>query len=354
MGLDGFSQEYGLETIHKDIDSPNDLPAQSLLQWISTTEATNLLGSPRSPRSLKQLTLHQLRVFEAAARYRSFTRAAKELDLTQPTISMQIKQLADLVGMPLFEQVGKQVFLTGVGQEMLTASYKMFEKIAEFEMRIADLKGLSQGHLKIATISPINTFVSRLLSPFCQRYPGIEISVDLMNSEQIFNQLAENTHDLYLMCEPPEEPGIYSQSFVDNPLVVVAPPYHRLATQAHIPISQMEGEQFVMREIGSATRRAVKALLDQHGVSVRVQLEVGNNEAIKQMVMYGLGISVLSYHMVMNEVANGQLVLLNVEGFPINRNWYAVYPLSKQLSVVASTFLQYLKSEVKSFPVLAA
>jgi DNA-binding transcriptional LysR family regulator len=204
---------------------------------------------------------------------------------------------------------------------------------------------MNQGHLKIAAISPINTWIARLLNPFCQQYPGINVSLDLMNSKRILQRLSQNQDDLYLTSEPFIESGICSQPFVQNPLVVVAPPQHPLANQRHLSIASLEGEAFIMREVGSATRQAVQTVLNQHEVSVRVQLEVGNNEAIKQMVMYGLGISVLSRHIVATEVTNGQLSILDVQGFPINRNWYVVYPLSKPLSIVASTFLQFLEQE---------
>jgi LysR family transcriptional regulator, low CO2-responsive transcriptional regulator len=154
-----------------------------------------------------------------------------------------------------------------------------------------------------------------------------------------------------MFCFSSRIPGFY---FLASPLVVVAPTHHPLATQAKIPIAQLAGKSFVMREVGSATRQAVQTLLDQNAVKVRVQFEVGNNEAIKQMIMHGLGISVLSYHMVADEVANGQLAILDVEGFPIKRSWYVVYPLSKPLPIVASTFLQFLEQEVIELTAIAA
>jgi DNA-binding transcriptional LysR family regulator len=230
----------------------------------------------------------------------------------------------------------------------------VFEKLAQFEMQTSELKGMKQGRLKIAAISPINYLTARLLNPFCHRYPGIHISLDVLNSEQMLKQLAENTNDLYLMSDPPANAGFHSQPFIENPLVVIAPQHHPLANQRNLTIDQLRGESFVMREPGSATRHAVQTWLNQHDVPVRVQFEVGNNEAIKQMVIYGLGISIVSHHAIVSEVANGQLVVLDIQGFPISRRWYAVYPSSKQLSIVARTFLQFLEGEVNDATVLAA
>ncbi|MCU0549829.1 MAG: LysR family transcriptional regulator [Leptolyngbya sp. Prado105] len=308
----------------------------------------------KTKRILNQVTLHQLRVFETVARFSSFTRAARDLNLTQPTVSMQVKQLTDTIGVPLFDQIGKRIFLTDAGRELLVSCQAITAELSQFEMRIADLKGMQQGHLRIAAISPINTLVSRLLNPFCDRYPGINVSLDIMNSEQILRRLSENRDDLYLTCEPLNNPGVCSQPFVQNPLVVVAHPSHPMAVQSHLSIECLRGEAVIMREIGSATRQSVQSVLDQHKVSVRVQFEVGNNEAIKQMVMLGMGISVLSRHMVDDEVANGQLAILNVEGFPIHRNWYVIYASGKKLSIVANTFLQFLSHSIHDSAALAA
>jgi DNA-binding transcriptional LysR family regulator len=147
------------------------------------------------------------------------------------------------------------------------------------------------------------------------------------------------------MSQLPEHMDIEAYPFLDNPLVVIAPSNHPLAGKKNIPISALVEEHFIMREPGSGTRRSVQKLFDQEGISVRVRLELGSNEAIKQAIAGGLGISVLSRHTLTPEGANSELTVLDVQGFPIHRNWYAVYLSGKQLSVVASTFLDYLKVE---------
>ncbi len=294
---------------------------------------------------MNQATLHQLKVFEAAARHGSFTRAAEELFLTQPTVSMQIKQLTKSVGLPLFEQVGKRLYLTEAGRELFATCRQIFETIAQFEMKVADLKGLKQGQLRLAVITTAKYFIPRLLGPFCQLYPGIDISLQVTNHEGIIERMVSNQDDLYIMSQVPEHLDVNCEPFLENPLVVLAPLNHPLAKEKNIPISQLSNEPFIMREPGSGTRRAVQKLFDEHGVNVKVKLELGSNEAIKQAIAGGLGISVLSRHTLIPEA--GDLSILDVEYFPIKRTWYMVHPNGKQLSIVARTYHDYLLEAAK-------
>lgn len=248
---------------------------------------------------MNQATLHQLRVFEAAARHGSFTRAAEELFLTQPTISMQIKQLTKSVGIPLFEQVGKRLYLTEAGRELFATCKEVFNTLTQFEMKVADLKGLKQGQLRLAVITTAKYFIPRLLGSFCKLYPGIEISLQVTNHEGILERMTSNQDDLYIMSQVPENLDINCQAFLENPLVVLAPGNHPLAGEKNIPISRLANEAFIMREPGSGTRRAVQKLFDENDVEVKVKLELGSNEAIKQAIAGGLGISVLSRHTLM-------------------------------------------------------
>jgi DNA-binding transcriptional LysR family regulator len=296
---------------------------------------------------LNQATLHQLKVFEAAARHGSFTRAAEELFLTQPTVSMQIKQLTKSVGLPLFEQVGKRLYLTEAGRELFATCRQIFETIAQFEMKVADLKGLKQGQLRLAVITTAKYFIPRLLGRFCQLYPGIDIALQVTNHEGILERMSGNMDDLYIMSQVPEHLDVNCQPFLENPLVVLAPVNHQLAKEKNIPIQRLADEPFIMREPGSGTRRAVQKLFDEHEVVVKVKLELGSNEAIKQAIAGGLGISVLSRHTLITDVQD--VTILDVEHFPIPRNWYMVYPSGKQLSIVARTYFEYLLEAAKQF-----
>lgn len=296
---------------------------------------------------LKQATLHQLKVFEAVARHSSFTRAAEELFLTQPTVSMQVKQLSKAVGLPLFEQVGKQLYLTTAGQELYATCHDIFEKISQFEIVVADLKGLKQGGLRLSTITTAKYVIPRLLGPFCQRYPGIDVSLTVTNHERVLENLAHNRDDLYIVSQTPEDVDVSFHPFLENPLVVLAPRSHPLAGEKNIPLQRLADEPFIMREPGSGTRKAVQDLFERNGISVKVKLDLGSNEAIKQAIAGGLGISVLSRHTLALEGLNSQITVLDVEEFPIKRYWYIIYPTGKRLSVVARTFFEYLLNEGK-------
>lgn len=292
-----------------------------------------------------QATLHQLVVFEATARHGSFTRAAEELFITQPTVSSQIKQLTKAVGLPLFEQMGKRLYLTDAGKELLKTCQDIFARLDNFQMKIADLKGTKQGKLGLAVITTAKYFIPRILGSFCQRYPGIDISLNVTNHQQMQRRMMENEDDLYVLSHPPEDLDLCTQSFLDNPLVVVASKSHPLAGKRNISMSALSDEPFIMREEGSGTRQAVQHLFSKHDVSVSVRLELGSNEAIKQAVLGGLGISVLSQHTLISEGSNSELTILDVQNFPIKRRWYVAYLSGKQLSVIAQTFLEYLLVE---------
>ena len=297
-----------------------------------------------------QATLHQLKVFETVARHASFTRAAEELLITQPTVSSQVKQLTKATGLPLFEQIGKSLYLTDAGQELLSTCHDIFERLENFEMKIADLKGAKQGQLRLAVITTAKYFIPRLLGSFCQHYPGVDVALQVTNHQEIRRRMAENEDDLYIVSNPPQEIDLRSQPFLDNPLIVVANRNHPLAGQNNIPLQQLNNLQFIMREKGSGTRKAVLDLFDAHDISVNVKLELGSNEAIKQAIAGGLGISVLSEHCLISGGVNGELTILDVEHFPIKRRWYVSHLAGKQLSVIAQTFLNYLLAESHNIP----
>jgi DNA-binding transcriptional LysR family regulator len=291
---------------------------------------------------MRHTTFRQLEVFEAIARLGSFTRAAEELFLTQPTISMQAKKLAETVGLPLFEQIGKKVFLTDAGRELHATCREIFKHLSHFEMTAADLKGLKQGTLRLAVVTTAKYFAPRLLGPFCQKYPGIQVSLKVSNRERVLERLADNQDDLYILGQPPEELDAVAEPFLDNPLVVLAPAGHPLAGKRKIPLARLAQEPFLLREPGSGTRKALERLFADHGLTIKMRMELGSNEAIKQAIVGGLGVSVLSRHTLALDAPMGQLAILDVAGFPIERQWHVVYPAGKQLSIVARTFLDYL------------
>lgn len=296
---------------------------------------------------IKNATLRQLKVFEAIARNLSFTRAAEELHTTQPTVSIQYKQLADIVGQPLLEQIGKKVFLTDAGRELLKVCRDIFESLSRFEMLMSDMKGVKAGRLKLSVITTAKYFVPRLLGLFCQRYPGIDVSLKVDNRERLLQRMADNQDDLYVLGQPPEHMEVELQPFLENPMVVLAARDHPLAGVKHIPPRRLTDEPFLMREAGSGTRLATEKFFMERGLKLKVRMELGSNEAIKQAVAGGLGITVLSAHTLALERSADDLVILDVEGFPIRRHWYLAYSKDKQLSVVARVFLEFLHEESK-------
>ncbi len=295
---------------------------------------------------MKQATLHQLQVFEVVARHNSFTRAAEELFISQPTVSMQIKQLTKAVGLPLFEQVGKRLFLTEAGRELLLTCQEIFERLNRFEMTVADLSGLKKGHLNLAVVTTAKYFAPRLLGPFCQRYPDIEVALKVTNRERVLERLNANADDLYILGNPPTQ-DLRAYPFLEDSLVVLAPRHHSLAQAKHITLSQLANEPFLMRELGSGTRLLVQKFFEEHNFIPKVKMELGSSEAIKQGVIGGLGISILSQRTLALEHATGHLAILDVDEFPLRRFWYVVHPAGKRLSVVARAFLDYLLSEGK-------
>lgn len=296
---------------------------------------------------MRNATLHQLKVFEAVARHTSFTRAAEELFLTQPTVSMQVKQLSKAVGLPLFEQVGKRLYLTQAGKELYTTCQEVFDRMSQFETAIASLKGLKQGTLRISVVTTAKYVIPRLLGPFCQRYPGIDISLTVTNHERLLENLSNNRDDLYVISQPPDDLDIAIHPFLENPLVVIAWRDHPLAKERHIPSKRLAEEPFIMREPGSGTRQSVQRLFDEQGLTLKVKLDLGSNEAIKQAIAGGFGISVLSLHTLALEGTNSPLTILDGVDFPIQRSWYVVHPAGKQLSVIAQAFFDYLLNEGK-------
>jgi LysR family transcriptional regulator, low CO2-responsive transcriptional regulator len=289
-----------------------------------------------------KVTFHQLEVFESVARRLSFTRAAEELSLSQPTVSAQVKQLAEEVGMPLFEQLGKSIHLTDAGRELLLASRAVFDAWNRFEMTVSDMHGLKRGLLKIACASTAKYFTPGLLGPFCAKYPDVDVRLEIANRATLVERLRGNLDDLTIMMLPPDDIDVESEALRPNPLVVVAPSGHSLVGQKNIPVKLLARERFVARENGSATRAIADRFFDKHRTKIEVRMELGSNEAIKHAVAAGLGLAVLSQHTLDANPSVDKLAVLDVVGFPIQDTWYLVTPRGKRLSAVAQAFHDFL------------
>jgi DNA-binding transcriptional LysR family regulator len=303
---------------------------------------------PDIRRYLKHGTLPQLRAFEAAARLGSLTRAAQELHMSQAAASVQIKKLGETVGLPLFEQVGRRIYLTEAGQRVYASCTELFRALSGLEHTLAEMRGLASGCLRLAVTSTARHFAPRLLGAFAQRNPGIEAALQIHNRVGLIERLKNNEDDLYMFVEPPDHPQVMVQAILPNPLVVFASSDHPLAGERNIPFARLAREPFLMREPGSGTRMIALRLFARHGLTPRIRMELGSDEAIREAILAGLGVSILSRYSLGLEPARTGLACLEVEGFPLESHWHFVYPVGKRLSVAARAFMDFTRVEARS------
>ncbi|HTN93304.1 MAG TPA: LysR family transcriptional regulator [Gallionella sp.] len=293
------------------------------------------------------LTLRQLQVFESAAAKLNFSQAAKQLYLSQPAVSMQIKQLEESIGLPLFEQMGKKIYLTEAGRELFHYCRNITQQLAEMESVFEAMKGLGHGKLTISVVNTANYFTPKLLARFCRRYPDINVILQVANRDAVLKQLADNSTDVAILGLPPDGLDISAEPFLDNPLVVIAAPDNPLAKQKRIKFSKLAEENFLSREPGSGTRSAMERVFAQHKVQPHIIMEVETNEAIKQAVQAGMGLGILSLHSIELELETKRLAMLNVEDFPLMRSWYVAHRSNKRLSGAALAFRDFLLTEAR-------
>ena len=296
---------------------------------------------------IRHLSLRQMQIFEAVVRLRSYTRAAEELYLSQPTVSMQVKKLTETIGHPLLERMGNSLHTTAVGEEVYNTSKSILNNMASLSESTAELDGVVKGPLRLAVITTAKYFMPHLLGAFITQYPEVQPILKVTNRSRVLERLKNNVDDLLIMGQVPDEKLVEAYPFVDNELVVVATPNHPLAKCKNISLEQLSKERFLVRESGSGTRLAIERLFDEQDLKVHPYMELGSSEAIKQAVMAGLGISVLSKHNLRLELAGEHIIILDVTGFPLFYRWYAVHLKNKKLPLVARTFLQFLLQQGK-------
>jgi DNA-binding transcriptional LysR family regulator len=296
---------------------------------------------------MRNATLRQLKVFEAVARHLSFSRAAEELHLTQPAVSTQVRKLQEHVGLPLFEQLGKKVYLTPAGKQMLASSREIIQKFHEAEEALSAFKGVAGGRLDVSVISAGDYFFPALLVAFAQRHPGITLNFGVCNREELLGRLADNLTDLAVMVRPPPaaDTDTAAVPFSPHPYVIVAPPSHPLVGRRRIPVERILKEPFIVREKGSDTWNSMLEGFGNSLAGLKVSMEIKSTETIKQAVMAGMGISFLSAHTISRERQAGKLAVLDVRGFPLMLNWYVVHRRTKRLPPVAQAFLRFLQDE---------
>lgn len=291
---------------------------------------------------MRRLTFRQLRTFESVARNLSFSRAAAELHMSQPAVSMQVRVLETIAGQPLTEQIGKKIYLTEAGREMHLASQSIIGRLDDLSTNLAQLRGAERGRLDIGVTATVNPVATGILVRFRGQNPHIGIHLDVSNRAAVLDLLAANRVDLAIMGQVPDGLGLAATRFMDNPLVVIAPPGHPLARKKRVTLTDLASEPFVVREGGSGTRGAMERFFAARGLALHTTMELSSNEAIKLAVQAGLGLGILSLQTLELELELKRLAVLDVEHFPIMRHWYVVHRADKRLSPVALAFKDFV------------
>lgn len=288
------------------------------------------------------VTFRQLRLFLALADTGSVSAAARALHVTQPTASMQLREVTESVGLPLYEVIGRKVFLTEAGHQLARTARTIADEWERFGQQVNAMQGLTRGRLRVAVVSTAKYFVPRLLGGFCALHPEIEISLEVLNRDGVVQRLRENRDDLYVMSQPPADIDLDDQTFLANPLVLIAAADHPLAQRQRLALKALQGERFILREPGSGTRLATDRHFAQHGFEPQRRLELGSNEAIKEAVAGHLGVAIVSQHALKGDQLGQDLCILPVSGLPIRSQWHLVHPRAKQLSPIAQVFRRHL------------
>ncbi len=291
---------------------------------------------------MKDASVRQLQIFEAAARCLSFSRAAEALHLTQPAVSMQIRQLEHFAGVPLFERSGRRLHLTGGGEELVLHARAVLRALEEADDAFAAMKGLRGGRVKLAVVSTAKYFAPRFIAAFAEAHPGVQVRLQVENREAVVRTLAANEVDLALMGRPPGELDLRSSAFADHPHVIIAPPSHPLARRRQVDLDALGDEVFLVRESGSGTRTAMERFFEERRIPLRVGMEMSSNETIKQAVMAGLGLSFISMHTIALELAAGLLARVQAPGLPVVRKWYVLHRAERRLSPAAEAFERFV------------
>ncbi len=298
---------------------------------------------------MRDATVRQLQIFAAVAQHLSFSRASRELRLTQPAVSMQVKQLERLAGLPLLERAGRRIHLTQAGEEVLRCARQVSRSLQEAEDALAALRGLRAGRISIAVVSTAKYFAPKLLALFSREHPEIELKLAVNNRDAVVELLAADEVDLALMGTPPGQVDTVAFAFARHPLVIIAHPDHPMVARRRVPVAALEAESFLVREPGSGTRAAMERFFAAHRVRHAATTEISSNETIKQAVMAGMGLGFISQHAIGLELAAGQLALLNVEGLPVMRDWNVVHRREKRLSPAALAFKEFVLEEGSAF-----
>jgi DNA-binding transcriptional LysR family regulator len=292
------------------------------------------------------ITFRQLRLFLALADTGSVSAAAKAMHVTQPTASMQLKEVSQSVGLPLYEVVSKKIYLTDVGKELAATARTVAQAWEGFEQNVDAIKGLSRGKLRVAVVSTAKYFMPRLVGSFCTKHPAIDVSLEILNRDGVVQRLRDNLDDLYIMSRPPVDMDLGDEVFMPNPLVLIAPNNDPLVKRKSVPLHELAQRRFILREKGSGTRMVGDQFFKTMKFRPDVRLELGSNEAVKESVAGGLGLGVISRHALHGLKKEHGVSVIDVKGFPLPSAWHIVHPTSKKMSPLALAFKQHVLKEV--------
>ena len=295
------------------------------------------------------ITFRQMRLFLALADTLSVTKASQKMHITQPTASMQLKEMTENIGLPLFEVISKKIHLTALGKELAKTARNMTGQWEAFEQHAAQMKGLTKGNLRVAVVSTAKYFIPKLLGSFCSKYPEVDISLEILNRDGVIKRVEENSDDLYVMSRPPLHIDLEDQILMPNPLCMIAYKDHPLATKKNLRLQDLKHERFILRELGSGTRMSSDIHFKQKKFTPGLLLELGSNEAIKNAVASHLGVAVISIHALDELDYDKEISVLKLQDFPINSQWHLVYLRGKQLSPIAKAFHDHVLRETKHF-----
>ncbi|WP_279869233.1 MULTISPECIES: LysR family transcriptional regulator [unclassified Pseudomonas] len=296
-------------------------------------------------KSLMRMTFRQLQIFRAVCESLSYSRAAEEMALTQPAVSLQIRQLEELVGQPLFDYIAKKLYLTPAAEALLRASEDVFGRLEALDMQLSDLQGSLQGQLNLAVESSAKYLVPHLFAAFREQHPEVSLQLAVVNHGQAVRRLSVSRDDLLIMSQPPGDQALDFFPFLNNPIVAVAPPSHPLCSREKLRLGDLTAFPLLVREIGSGTRRACEEYCHQKRAHFAQTLEVGSSETQAEAVIAGLGLALLPRHAVRLELAQGLLRELPVEELPLQRSWCVVHVRGKRLSPVAQAFRDFIRNE---------
>jgi DNA-binding transcriptional LysR family regulator len=293
------------------------------------------------------ITFRQLKLFLALAETGSVSAAARAMHVTQPTASMQLNEVTQSIGIPLFEVISKKVHLTDMGLELAQTAREIVQTWEAFEQSVDSVKGLARGKLRVAVVSTAKYFIPRLIGSFCKKYPDIDVSLEILNRDGVVQRMRDNLDDLYIMSQPPIDLDLSDEIFMANPLVLIAASRSILVKQGGIELKSLGDQRFILREQGSGTRMGVDQYFKKNKFRPNIRMELGSNEAIKEAVAGGLGIGIVSRHSLHGQQKEHGVAVVDLSGFPILSNWHIVHPSSKKLSPIATEFKLHMRKELK-------